>query len=81
MTAPTTQARVTDTVDPVVGRCFVCQHYSDGECYKIFEAVSVHCDCEGPIDGARIQRDFCCKFYTPNSVICDSASNQTSATP
>ena len=46
-------------------KCESCKHY--GECYKIFEAVSVLCDCEGPIDGVRVDKDFCCKFYAPNN--------------
>jgi len=62
-------ARNEDNLHCLVGRCFDCQRYSDGECYKLFEAISVHCDCEGPIDGMRVDKDFCCKFYTPNSLL------------
>ena len=58
-----------DRLDCLVGRCWDCHNYSDGECYKIFEAVSVHCDCEGPIDGVRVDKDFVCKFYTPNAEV------------
>ena len=56
-----------DSLDCLVGRCGDCRNYSDGECYKIFDAVSVHCDCEGPLDGMRVDKDFVCKFYTPNT--------------
>ena len=63
----TSEARNGDNLDCLVGRCFDCQHYSEGECYKLFEAVSVHCDCEGPLDGMRVDKEFCCKFYAPNA--------------
>lgn len=49
--------------EPNVRRCYNCQHYSDNECYKIFEAVDVRCDCEGPIDGMRVDSGFCCIFH------------------
>lgn len=51
----------------LVGRCEDCQHYSDGSCYKVLEWVYVSCDCEGPIDGLRVDKEFCCKLYVPNN--------------
>jgi hypothetical protein len=62
----TSEARNGDNPHCLVGRCKDCAHRSDGECYKIRSAVSVHCDCEGPYDGYEVDDDFGCVLFTPN---------------